>query len=281
MPHFTDAHGVHIHYEAHRVPEPSAVVQLAHGVGEHIGRYAWLIAELNATGYTVYANDHRGHGQTGFEQHGGDLDRMGRLGPGGLRAAIDAVRGFTGVIRDAEPDVPLVFLGHSWGSLMGQIIVNRHPLDYDGVVFTGTAYRTLRHMESGDLNRRFRATGDTGMEWLSRDAAVAQAFIDDPYTTTVPLQKLFGLRDAARLLGRPARGLPPELPLLILVGTDDPLGGAESARCLALAYERRAGLVDVSLIAYEGARHELFQETNRDAVIADLVCWLDERFAVD
>ena len=63
-------------------PTPIAVVQLAHGIGEHIGRYGELIEALNAAGYSVWADDHRGHGQTGFEQHGGDLDRMGRARPG-------------------------------------------------------------------------------------------------------------------------------------------------------------------------------------------------------
>ncbi|WP_022891058.1 alpha/beta hydrolase [Agromyces subbeticus] len=282
MPTFTDAHGVHIHYESWRVPDAAAVIQLAHGVGEHIGRYAGLIEALNAAGYSVWADDHRGHGQTGFEQHGGDLTRMGRLGPGGLRAAVDAVAAFTRVIREAEGDeLPLVLLGHSWGSLLAQIIVNRSAGDYDGVVLTGTAYRTLFDMNGGDLNARHRHLGPTPVEWLSRDPAVAAAFMADPYTTEVPLRKLFGTIDAARLLGRPARGLPAELPLLIMVGSDDTLGGEASAVKLANAYARRSRLVDVELIVYEGARHEVFNETNRDEVLADLARWLDERFAVD
>ncbi|GAA4067261.1 alpha/beta hydrolase [Agromyces indicus] len=279
---FTDPYGVRIHYEHWRVPEPVAVVQLVHGVGEHIGRYGELVAELNAAGYSVWADDHRGHGQTGFEQHGGDLDRMGRLGPGGLRAAIDDVHRFTGVIRETEGgDVPLVLLGHSWGSLMAQIIVNRSAEEYDAVVLTGTAYRMPPHMNSGDLNRRHRHLGTTGLEWLSRDPAVAEAFVRDPYTTAVPLQELFGLIEAARLVGRPRRSLPAELPVLIMVGSDDSLGGEQSAVRLANAYARRSGLVDVTLVVYDGARHEIFNETNREEVRADLVRWLDERFAVD
>ncbi|MGW9629385.1 alpha/beta hydrolase [Agromyces sp. NPDC055520] len=279
---FTDAHGVRIHYESWRVPDASAVIQLAHGVGEHIGRYTELIEALNAAGYSVWADDHRGHGQTGFEQHGGDLTRMGRLGPGGLRAAIDAVEQFSSVIRDAEGgELPLVLLGHSWGSLIAQIIVNRSADEYDGVVLTGTAYRTPFDMNGGDLNARHKHLGPTSVEWLSRDPEVAPAFMADPYTTDVPLRKLFGTMDALRLVGRPARGLPPELPLLIMVGSDDPLGGERSAAKLANAYVRRSGLVDVELIVYEGARHEVFNETNRDEVRADLVAWLDERFAVD
>lgn len=282
MPTFTDAHGVRIHYEASRVPEATAVVQLVHGVGEHIGRYRELIEALNAAGYSVWADDHRGHGRTGSEQYGGNLERLGRPGPGGMRAAIDAVHRFTGVIRETEGDeVPLVLLAHSWGSLMAQIILNRHPTDYDGVVLTGTAYRTLLAMNGGDLNRRHRGLGATPVEWLSRDPEVAAAFMADPYTTEVPLRKLFGLIDSARLLGRPGRRLPPELPLLIMVGSDDSLGGERSAVKLANAYAKRSGLVDVQLIVYEGARHEIFNETNRADVRADLVRWLDERFATD
>ena len=282
MPTFTDPHGVRIHYEHWRVPEPIAVVQLVHGVGEHIGRYGELVEALNAAGYSVWADDHRGHGQTGFEQHGGDLDRMGRLGPGGLRAAIDDVHRFARVIRETEGDeVPLVLLGHSWGSLMAQIILNRHPHDYDAVVLTGTAYRMPPHMNSGDLNRRHRHLGTTGLEWLSRDPAGAEAFVRDPYTTAVPLQELFGLIESARLLGRPRRNLPVELPLLIMVGSDDSLGGEKSAVRLANAYARRSRLADVTLVVYDGARHEVFNETNREEVRADLIRWLDERFAVD
>ncbi|MDQ0894385.1 alpha/beta fold hydrolase [Agromyces ramosus] len=281
MPTYTDAHGVRIHYESWRVADATAVVQLVHGVGEHIGRYRELIEALNSAGYSVWADDHRGHGQTGFEQHGGDLTRIGRLGPGGLRATIESVHQFTGVIRATEGELPLVLLGHSWGSFMAQIIVNQHAGDYDGVVLSGTAYRTLLDMDAGDLNRRHRHLGSTPVEWLSRDPDVAAAFMADPYTTETPLRKLFGTIDALRLLGRPVRGLPPELPLLIMVGSDDTVGGEQSAVKLANAYARRSGLVDVELIVYEGARHEIFNETNRDEVRADLVRWLDERFAVD
>lgn len=282
---FTDAHGVHIHYESWRVENPSAVIQFAHGVGDHIGRYGALVEALNAAGYSVWADDHRGHGQTGYEQHGGDLTRIGRLGPGGLRATIAAVEQFTDVIRETEgDDVPLVLIGHSWGSLMAQMIMNRAGARYDAVVLTGTAFRTLRWMDRGDhLNRRHAHLGTTGAEWLSRDPAVVAAFAADPYTTTTPLRKLFGVRDGLRLLGRPAPSpaIPAELPVLIVVGSDDTLGGEESARRLAEAYVTRAGLVDVEVIVYEGARHEVFNETNRDEVHADLIAWLDARFATD
>jgi alpha-beta hydrolase superfamily lysophospholipase len=283
VPTFTDEHGVAIEYYAWPVDHPRAIVQIVHGVGEHAQRYREVARALNAAGYTVYADDHRGHGQTGMRQHAGDAGQLGRLGPGGLRATVAAVHRFTEVIRQAvseqagpeHPVPPMVLLGHSWGSFMAQMILNVHPEDYQAVVLTGTAYRWPGYLDSGDLNRRHKHLGSTGAEWLSRDPAVAAAFVADPLTTGVPLAKLFGLRDAVRILGRPARRLPAELPLLIQVGGDDPVGGERSARKLAEAYRRRSGLTDVRLIVYPGGRHEVFNETNRTDVLADLVHWLD------
>ncbi|WP_157007253.1 alpha/beta fold hydrolase [Agromyces laixinhei] len=279
---FTDAHGVRIHYESWRVDEPHAVVQLAHGIGEHIGRYQELIAALNAAGYTVWADDHRGHGQTGFEQHGGDLTRMGRPGPGGMGAAIAGVERLGEVIREAEgDDVPLVILGHSWGSFMTQHVVNRHPDRYDAVVLTGSAWLQLGYTNLGNLNKGFARPDGTPVEWLSRDPQVARDFMADPYTTDRTLQQLFGWPQSFTLMTRPSKRIPSELPLLIMVGGDDPVAGERSSLALLRDYVRRCGLVDAHLIVYEGARHEVFNETNRVEVRADLISWLDERFAVD
>jgi alpha-beta hydrolase superfamily lysophospholipase len=99
----------------------------------------------------------------------------------------------------------------------------------------------------------------------------------DPLAVDAKVATLFGWRDALRLLGRPAKQLDRDVPLLILVGGDDPLGGEESARKLAEAYVSRSGLTDVELVVYDGARHEVFKETNRAQVFADLVAWLDAR----
>jgi alpha-beta hydrolase superfamily lysophospholipase len=279
VPTFTDAHGIAITYDVWPVDNPRAAVQVAHGVGEHAGRYRVLAEHLNANGYTVYADDHRGHGRTGMAQWN-DAAMLGKLGVGGLRAAVDAIHEFSGLIRRENPDLPLVFFGHSWGSLAVQMILNKHSDEYDAAVLSGTAYRMLGSMDSGyNLNKRHAHLGTTGAEWLSRDAAVSQAFVDDPLTTSVSLPKLFGARDAARLLGRPARSLARDIPVLIQVGGDDPLGGEASARRLERAYRVRSGLTDVTTIIYPGARHEIYNETNREEVMADLSAWLDARIA--
>jgi alpha-beta hydrolase superfamily lysophospholipase len=282
MPTFTDAHGIRIHYEAWRVPEPTAVVQLVHGIGEHIGRYGRLVEALNAAGYSVWADDHRGHGRTGYEQHQGEVDRLGRPGPGGMRAAIAGVERFGEIIRETEGDaVPHVILGHSWGSFMTQHLVNRHPDRYDAVVLSGTAWLQLGYTNLGNLNERFARPDGTPVEWLSRDPQVCVDFMSDPYTTERTLQQLFGWPDSFTLMTRPSKRIPSELPLLILVGSDDAVAGERSGRALLKDYQRRAHLADASLIVYEGARHEVFNEINQEEVRADLIRWLDERFAVD
>jgi alpha-beta hydrolase superfamily lysophospholipase len=275
---YVDAHGVTIHYYAWKAAKPTGVIQLTHGLGEHALRYEKLAHELVQAGYSVYADDHRGHGRTGMQQYDGDAKRLGRLGPGGMRATIAAIRQFTTLVREENPGIPLVAIGQSWGSLMLQIVINTHSKDYDGVVLTGTAYRTLTDMNSGDLNKLHKHLGTTGNEWLSRDAAVHTAFSDDPLNFYAAASKLFGLVDGARLLGRPARNLEHDLPLLIMIGSEDSLGGERSIEKLAHDYVERSKLSDVRAIVYPGARHEVFNETNRDEVVADLIEWLDSHF---
>lgn len=274
---FVDKHGVTVHYYQWKAAKPKGVVQIAHGLGDHAVRYEELAQQLVTAGYTVYADDHRGHGQTGFAQWGGDLNKLGKLGPGGMRATIEGVRELTRIMRKENPRLPLAVIGHSWGSFLVQLIVNKSPQDYDAVVLTGTAYRTLRHMNGGDLNASHKHLGETGNEWLSRDPRVARTFLEDPLTFSASAIRQFGIADTLRLLGRPKRNLEKDLPLLIQIGEDDSVGGEKSAEKLAQAYLVRSGLSDVKLIVYAGARHEIFNETNRDEVIADTIEWLDSR----
>jgi alpha-beta hydrolase superfamily lysophospholipase len=276
---FVDAKGVTIHYYTWAAAKPKAVLQLAHGLGEYATRYEGLAQALVAAGYSVYADDHRGHGRTGVEQHLGNMKHMGKLGPGGLRATIEEVRQLTTIIRSENPGLPVAILGHSWGSLMVQDILNHHAGDYEAAILTGTAYRQPGSMNAGQLNARFKHLGTTGNEWLSRDPAVSQAFLDDPLTFYADTLKLFGLADGLRLFGVPTKHIQKDIPLLISIGSDDPLGGEKSVRTLAEKYIENSKLTDVEVIVYNGARHEIFNETNKDEVIADLVAWLDSRLA--
>ncbi|MEZ3160406.1 alpha/beta hydrolase [Microbacterium sp. BWT-B31] len=278
MPEFEDAHGISVVYDVHPAQTRTrAVVQLLHGVGEHAGRYSALIEALTADGFTVYADDHRGHGRTGMAQHGGDASKLGRLGPGGMPAALAAVWQFTQLIRAENPGLPLVLLGHSWGSFLSQMLVNRHPEAYDALVLSGSALRWPGSLNGGDLNAPWNSKDALGTEWLSSDPAVGRAFLDDPLTTATPLLKLFGVVDAARLFGRPRRELGRDIPTLIMVGRDDTVGGPRSVHKLADAYRTRSGFTDVTTLVYPGARHEIFNEIMQADVRADLLAWLDAR----
>jgi alpha-beta hydrolase superfamily lysophospholipase len=275
---FVDARGVNIHYYVWAVKKPRAVVQIAHGLGEYALRYQLLADQLVAAGISVYADDHRGHGATGLEQVGGDHKKLGRLGEGGVRAQVADLHEFTALIKAENPGVPLAFLGHSWGSVLGQMLINDHAADYDAVVLTGTALRTLGQMKSGQLNAKHKHLGTTGFEWLSRDPAVSQAFLDDPQTFYADSLKLFGV-DGLRHLGR-TKELAKDIPLLIMIGSEDPLGGETSVQKLADDYINRGGLTDVEVVVYTGARHEVFNETNQQEVRNDLVAWLEQRLAI-
>jgi alpha-beta hydrolase superfamily lysophospholipase len=274
---FVDRHGIRIETEDWPVPEARAVVQISHGIGEHAGRYGALAADLNAAGFAVVADDHRGHGRTGLRQWEGDLSRMGRLGPGGLGATIDAIAEFSRRTRRRFPEVPLVLVAHSWGSVLAQVALNRGLVDCDGLVLSGTTYRIPGFMNAGDLSRRHRVPGSIGVEWLSRDSDVARRWAEDPLTFPAAIpRRILGLRNTLRLVGRPARHLSASLPVLIQVGSDDPLGGRRGALRLGRAYRERSGVTDVAVIVYDGARHEVYNETNRDEVIADLIRWIEE-----
>lgn len=274
---FVDAHGIAIVYDVYEAAGTArGAVQLLHGVGEHAGRYARTIGVLVEAGFHVYADDHRGHGRTGIRQHGGPA-KLGRLGRGGLRAAVDACWQLTEIIRAEHPDLPLVLLGHSWGSFLAQMLLNRHPEAYDAVVLTGSALRTPADLNPRPLNARWKGPHAHGLEWLSRDEAIWAAFRDDPLTTEVPLLTLFGPIEAARLYGLPKKDLGRRMPVLLMVGGDDPVGGPRSVHKLADAYRTRSGLTDVTTLVYPDARHELFNELQQDDVRADLVAWLDAR----
>ena len=274
---YEDAHGVEISAYAWlpEGTEPIGAVQIAHGIGEHALRYDAFARFLAGAGFAVYADDHRGHGETGRRQHDGDLSRLGKLGPGGLRAAEDAIAQLTGIIREAHPGLSVAQFGHSWGSLMTQRILNEHPRAWDAVVLSGSAFRTPRHMESGKLNANWAAEGASGFEWLSRDPETARAFIADPLCFEANIVQLFGVADGMRLFGKPAQGLAVDVPILIVAGEADPLSRGDGLQRLAEAYRAR-GVRDVSLKLYPGARHEILNETNRDEVFTDVTTWLLE-----
>jgi alpha-beta hydrolase superfamily lysophospholipase len=259
---------------------PLGVVQLAHGVAEHTLRYDRIAQALSSAGYIVYANDHRGHGAS----VGGDV-ALGGFGAAGWPALVADLVAFSESIRAEHGDLPLYLVAHSMGSFAAQEIILEHSDLYRGVVLSGsTALDLLAQglaaagpgpVELTAFNAAFE--NRTGYEWLSRDEAEVDKYVNDPLSgfdladDTVP--QLF---TAAVRLADPAAlaGIRPDLPILIVSGQDDPLSGNGQLVGALVQRYREAGVTDVTLQVYPGARHEIFNETNRDEITADVIAWL-------
>jgi alpha-beta hydrolase superfamily lysophospholipase len=275
----TDPDGVAItvdRYDVDAAVTPIGVLHVLHGWAEHAGRYARFAAAANAAGLIVYADDHRGHGRTGVAAAGG----LGDLGPRGGDGVLDAARAVSVAAFARHPELPRVVMGHSWGSFLLQRYLRRWGGELDGAVLTATTYRAPGAApRAGGLNDRFEPAA-TAYDWLTRDADEVRKYVDDPWCGFERMATRPGGASSATATETASAApepddsaIPPDLPLLILNGADDPIGGAAGGQALADHY-RDAGLTDVTFTAYDGGRHELLNETNRDEVTADLLAWI-------
>jgi alpha-beta hydrolase superfamily lysophospholipase len=294
-----DGAALHVYrFEPESAPA-KAVVQIEHGMAEHAARYRRVAEALTAAGYAVYADDHRGHGKSARGPE--DL---------GFFAQQD---GWNRVVRDFEllrerivedhPKKPVFLLGHSMGSLLAQSYVAEHGRELAGLVLSGTGggsgplvrvgrviaklerlrlgpagrSKLLQTLTFGAYNKGF-APNRTAYDWLSRDAAEVDAYIADPlcgFDFTVQgwidiMSGVIAIESEATIAK-----VPKALPVYLMSGALDPVGRQSAGvKWLAEQY-RKAGLADVTVRLYEGARHELFNETHRDEVLRELVAWLD------
>jgi alpha-beta hydrolase superfamily lysophospholipase len=278
---FKDDYGVEIMFYEWPVAEPKAVIQIAHGLGEHARRYDQMAATLNRAGFSVYADDHRGHGQTGVKQlEQKQIKRLGNLGPGGMKATYKQVADFSKLIKSENPNRPLVLLGHSWGSFIAQKIINNHSDAYDAVILSGSALTMPGYLATGDFNKVWkRLPGSTGYEWLSRDVEIQHKFVADPLTFLALAMQVFGIKNALQLFGTPSKEIRRDLPILIQVGEADPIGGEYSNKALVQAYRKNAGIDDIELFVYHECRHEIYNELNKEAIIEDLVTWINKKIS--
>ena len=276
---FKDDFGVEIMFYEWPVANPKAVIQIAHGLGEHARRYDQMAATLNKAGFSVYADDHRGHGQTGLKQlENKQIKRLGNLGPGGMKATYKQVADFSKLIRSENPNRPLVLLGHSWGSFIAQKIINKHSDLYDAVILSGSALTMPGYLATGDFNKVWKKLpGSTGYEWLSRDVEIQNKFVADPLTFLAAAAQVLGIKNSLEMFGKPSKDVRRDLPILVQVGEADPIGGEYSNKALVEAYRKNAGIDDIELFVYHECRHEIYNELNKDAIIEDLVTWINER----
>ena len=248
--------------------QPKAVLQLAHGAGEHSGRYRGPLAPIVEAGYLIYAADHRGHGLTS------GMTSLGDFGAGGAPAAVQDMAVLSRHARAEQPGLPLILMGHSMGAMFSQAYLPDHSDLIDALVLSGTA--GPGRIDPGAINRDFEPAR-TPYDWLSRDPAEVDAYVVDPFCgirfTPESQASFMSLRErelSVASLAKVRRGLP----VYVFVGDADPIN-AKIARLTPLIDVYRAAGLDVTLKVYPGGRHEMLNETNREEVVSDLLEWLD------
>lgn len=283
---------------------PKAIVQIAHGLAEHGGRYARLADALNSLGYAVYANDHRGHGRTARSQ-----DELGFFAQrGGWRACVEDLWQVNRCIAAEQPGLPVVLLGHSMGSTMALQFISNHGDALAGVVLSGasgkptrlaTAGRLIARLERLRLGARGKSAllhsltfakfnkwfnpARTEFDWLSSDSAEVERYIADPLCGfQASVQLWIDLLDGWARASSPSnwQAVPKSLPIYVISGKHDPVSAGCRQLTPMLEAFHAAGLGNLEHKFYPRARHELLNEINRQEVTRDLIIWLDRIFKI-
>lgn len=275
-----------------------AVVQIAHGMAETAARYERFAEVLTGAGFLVYANDHRGHGKTAK-----DVESVGDPGVDGFNGMLRNMRQLDGIIKEENPGLPFFIFGHSMGSFLLQRYMCLYGDRLNGAILSGSNGRVgcllyigswiakreikklgrghrsakLDKLSFGGYNKPFKPNR-TKFDWLSRDEAEVDKYVEDPFCGGIFTSGFF--YDFFEMLKltqdkREIRKVPKGLPIYILSGDADPVGNfGKGVRRLVKTY-REIGITDLEYRLYEGGRHEMLNETNRDEVMQDILAWLD------
>ena len=277
--------------------KPKAVVQMAHGMCEHKERYLSFMRFLAAHGYAAFLNDHRGHGESVLDQ--ADL---GYFYDGGARALIDDMHLLTEHIKGEYPSLPIALFGHSMGSLAVRCYTKRYDKEISSLIvcgspsanaFTGVMKKfddllirtkgdrarsdVINTVFSGAFEARFRSEGIENA-WLSSDRSVSEAYNADPlchFTFTLNGYKalLDLLTDTYSDVGWKMEN--PRLPIRFLSGANDPCMVSRSAFARSVDHMRKVGYTNVSSRLFDGMRHEILNETEKESVYADVLDFLN------
>lgn len=253
------------------------VVQIAHGMGEHIQRYGEFIEALVSAGLTVYGSDHRGHGLTATP-----TKQFGDFGNGGFDLLVEDMVRLSRIAKDENPNLPFILFGHGMGSFAAQQYVLDHSREIDGLILSGSGaldglarLATSAPAGSNDLNANFKPAR-TPFDWLSRDTAAVEAFMNDPLCFELLQPKAFAsFLGAASELSDPLRlrEIRDDLPIYLFSGWEDPVGQQLEGLALLIHRYEKAGLYDISHDFYKGGRHEMLNEINREEVRERLLAW--------
>jgi acylglycerol lipase len=268
------AGGTEIYWQAWQPASASArgVVVLAHGAGEHSGRYAHVGERLAESGYAVHALDHRGHGRSGGPRM--YIDSMDDV--------VADLGTFIEFVRRGHPGQPLVLLGHSMGGLVAIAYAIRHQDRIDALVLSSplaalAAASPVQRLVASALSALAPRAGLIAVDpsLVSRDPDVVRAYVEDPlvFHGKLPARTIAQLAATVRRFPDETPAI--HVPLLVMLGSDDRLVPPAGGRMV----HDRATSADKTMIVYDGLYHEILNEPEQDRVMADLVAWLDARCA--
>ncbi|HFA51941.1 MAG TPA: alpha/beta hydrolase [Bacteroidetes bacterium] len=277
-----------------------ATVQLAHGMAEHAARYDRFASFLAKNGYAVFANDHRGHGKTA-----GGAEQLGYTEEGSFwDKALADMRSLHGIAKKQHPGLPHFLFGHSMGSFLTRHYIAEYGNEVSGAILSGTAgdpgflgkvgafianmesifkgrkkqSKLLNLLSFGKFNEPFKPNR-TAYDWLSRDEAEVDKYVEDPLCGTVfttgffiDLLKGIGLINNKNTFEK----TPKDLPIYLFAGAKDPVGDMGKGVTEVFNAYKKAGLKKVLHKLYEEGRHEMLNEVNWEEVFGDVLEWLEE-----
>lgn len=287
--------------------QPKAVVQIVHGVAEYVNRYDRLARFLADHGYAVCGDDHLGHGRTAMQDSKFGFFADSRLGwhgqDDGWTLVVADERTLRQQMGERFPGVPYFLLGHSMGSFMTRTYLCRYPGEISGAILSGTGQEPAFTVAAGKLlagliglfrgsdysstfvnglalgayNKQF-APNRTTADWISRDEAEVDKYIADPMCQFIPTVGMY--RDMFSGLQyisdkRALSQMDPDTPVYLYSGDKDPVGSNGAGVKKVWNYFKTHGTKDLSLKLYEGGRHEMHNELNRDEVFSDVLDWLE------
>ncbi len=277
-----------------------AIVQIVHGMAEHSERYRRFAKALIKAGFGVYANDHRGHGKTA-----GNFENLGYFADNsGWELVVGDMKRLTDIIETDHQGLPVFLFGHSMGSFLSRDYFFTCPEKISGVILSGTACNpglmgyigiAISKLESlirgrlaqsplldklsfGSFNNAFKPNR-TPFDWLSRDNAEVDKYINDPLCGTIFTTGFFNdLLKGIKKINKSSNisMVPKALPVYIYSGEKDPVGDNTKGVQKVFDQYKKTGIVDLSLKFYKECRHETLNELNRDEVFKDVIEWIEK-----
>ncbi len=288
---------------AYRIYEPEgeirAVVQISHGMCEYVGRYEEYAEHLCSQGLVLAGNDHPGHGESAASE-----DDFGYFAKeNGVDLAVEGLKTMSDLLLERYAGKPLILLGHSMGSFLCRIYITKYAENLAGAIVMGTggpgaptgagiALANLIALLRGDRHRSrlLRSIQQAGYlkrcekdairtDWLTRDRAIVEKYNNDKYCNYI--FTVSGYRDLFRMLEAVssedwATKVPTDLPILLISGADDPVGGYGRGVCAVAGALAHAGAKKLTTVLIPDARHEVLNETDRADTCALIDKWIGE-----